>query len=494
MSLFTFSKEDLEKLEEVNALFNSTKSTNVNSALDKSLKDFWSYLQKCESYHLNETYKTEGYIHDMENMLSLFIINFLIDEGYLTSNIRALGLPQSKINLPLTDDKTSLESIFNSILDFLVAEDGTLYFMSKYCQLDVMWTVVLLYYAFYKYIDPYGVHSFVVKPNPQIKNNKTPVLPPLNAKIAIIGDWGTGAWKDGDLPKAPAQLVIEGVEALKPDYVIHLGDVYYAGTSNEERNNLLGLLKGKSLGKLYTMNSNHEMYDGANGLYDVALESQLFSEQLGRTFFSIDIGDWILVGLDSAYFDDSALYMEGSLYKDKKTSYQYKFLNDLSKQGKPIFLMTHHNGIGIKDHNFTVNTKLWDQVKECLDGNMPDMWYWGHVHNGIVYNTDKLSFPNTKIPKSTTGKTPQFRCCGHASIPFGNGSGFYTKKGGQKIMRDELEYYSHTPLDASHPTLSQRERVLNGFAVIDINGSDIKETFYEVSNANPKPKAVWWSK
>ena len=492
MSLFAFSKEDHQKLEEVNVLYDSIKASqaDVASSLDKSLADFWSYLQTCESYHLNETYKTDGYIHDMENMLSLFIINVLVDEGYLTSKIRDLGLPKSQINMPLTDGATSFESILESILDFLVAEDGTLYFMSKYCQLDVMWTVVLLYYAFYKYIYPKGVHPFVVKPQGEPK----PTLPPLNAKIAIIGDWGTGAWKDGKLSKAPAQLVVDGVEALKPDYVIHLGDVYYAGTSNEERRNLVGLLKDKALGKLYTMNSNHEMYDGANGLYKEAIASGLFPDQLGRTFFSIDIGDWILVGLDSAYFDDSALYMDGSLYKDKDTSPQYKFLNAISKQGKPILLMTHHNGIGIKDHKFTVNTKLWNQVTDCLDGNMPDLWYWGHVHNGIVYNTEKLSFPDTKIPKSTTGKIPQFRCCGHASIPFGNGSGFYTKEGGKKVMRDELEYYAHTPLNASDPTLSQRERVLNGFAVIDINGSEIIETFYEVSNANPKPKAVWSSK
>ena len=102
--------------------------------------------------------------------------------------------------------------------------------------------------------------------------------------------------------------------------------------------------------------------------------------------------------------------------------------------------------------------------------------------------------PNKKIPKSTTGQTPQFRCCGHASIPFGNGSGFYTEQNGVKTMRDELNYYAHTPLNANQPTLSQEERVLNGFAMIEINGSEIKETFYEVSNENSMPNPVWSSK
>nr|WP_321228052.1 metallophosphoesterase [uncultured Psychroserpens sp.] len=495
MNTFSLTQDEQEKLADINELYNSQKSIEALNSQENILSEFWLYLKECESYYINNTFKTKGYVHDMENMLSLYILNRLVDEGHLTSRIRDLGLPKSEIVLPHTDGSVSIESQFNSILDHLVAEDGTLYFMSKYCQLDVLWTAVLLWYAYYKHIHPGGVHTFVEIPKPIIN----PVIPPSKAKIAIIGDWGTGKWKDGKLPSCPAELGINGIEHLKPDYVIHLGDVYYAGRTKEERKKLIGLLKGKSLGKLYTMNSNHEMYDGANGLYDESLSNLLFTEQRGRTYFSMDIGDWVLVGLDSAFFDESPLYMSGSLYKDVVKSSQRKFLNDISKQGKPLLLMTHHNGIGVKDHKLTINKNLWSQVELCLDGKMPDLWYWGHVHNGIVYNTEKLNFPETeipnkKIPKSTTGQTPQFRCCGHASIPFGNGSGFYTEQNGVKTMRDELNYYAHTPLNASQPTLSQEERVLNGFAMIEINGSEIKETFYEVSNENSMPNPVWSSK
>nr|WP_321244250.1 metallophosphoesterase [uncultured Psychroserpens sp.] len=497
MNLFNFTQDENQKFEAINALFDSDKSTEALNSSENELAKFWSYLQTCESYYTNNTYKKEGYVHDMENMLSLFILNILVDQGHLTSKLRDLGLPKSNINLTLTEGDVSIESQFNSILDYLVAEDGTLYFISKYCQLDPLWSAVLVWYAYYKYLDPKGVHPFVEIPKPIKKSTKKPSPKPSKTKIAIIGDWGTGKWKDGQLTNAPAELVINGVETLQPDYVIHLGDVYYAGTKHEERKKLIALLKDKSLGKLYTMNSNHEMYDGANGLYE-SLSNPLFEEQRGRTYFSIDIGGWILVGLDSAYFDESPLYMSGSLYKDINKSAQHKFLNELSKKGKPLLLMTHHNGIGIKDHKFTINKPLWTQVAAALNGKMPDLWYWGHVHNGIVYKTEKLSFPNTKIPESTTGKTPQFRCCGHASMPFGNGSGFYTEKKGIKTMRDELAYYAHTPLNISNPTISQKERVLNGFAIVEIGDikSDlvITETFYEVSNENPKPNAVWCSK
>jgi hypothetical protein len=491
MSNLKFTDEELQKFDEINAIYTNDISEKVLKSSGSHLIEFGSYLKTCESYHTNSTYKTEGYVHDMENMLALFIINHLIDEGFLTKKIREHGLPKSDIDITLTGTEEKIETIIELILNEFVAEDGTLYYFSKYCQLDLLWTVVLVLYAYHKYIDPFGIHDFVEEPRP-IKN---PIIPPSKAKIAIIGDWGTGIWQDGDLKYSPAELVINGVESLNPDYVIHLGDVYYAGTNNEEKQNLVKILEKKSLSNLYTMNSNHEMYDGAKGLYKESLSTPLFTGQRGRTYFSIDIGNWILVGLDSAYHDDSALYMKGSLYRDIETSAQHKFLNDISKQGKPIVLMTHHNGIGVADHKLNVNHKLWNQVTECLGGQMPDMWYWGHVHNGVVYNTEKLEFSDgTVIPKSTTNKTPQFRCCGHASMPFGNGSGFYKKESGVNVMIDEIDYYAHTKLDTENPTPSQKERVLNGFAMLEIDGSEIKETFYEVSNKNPTPNPMWSSK
>jgi calcineurin-like phosphoesterase family protein len=50
------------------------------------------------------------------------------------------------------------------------------------------------------------------------------------AKIAIMGDWGTGA--------QPAISVLKQIAAAKPDIVIHLGDIYYSGTPAECREQL----------------------------------------------------------------------------------------------------------------------------------------------------------------------------------------------------------------------------------------------------------------
>lgn len=48
---------------------------------------------------------------------------------------------------------------------------------------------------------------------------------PSSAKIAIIGDFGTGLSDSFELLK---HIIIE----KEADIIIHLGDVYYAGTPN----------------------------------------------------------------------------------------------------------------------------------------------------------------------------------------------------------------------------------------------------------------------
>ena len=50
-----------------------------------------------------------------------------------------------------------------------------------------------------------------------------------NARIGLIGDWGTGA--------VPAKRILRQLKAQNPDVLIHLGDIYYSGTEEECRIN-----------------------------------------------------------------------------------------------------------------------------------------------------------------------------------------------------------------------------------------------------------------
>jgi hypothetical protein len=470
METYNFTVEEQQVLDSINTKFEEAFSEKAHLDIPEAALHYWDYLKQCEGYYLDNSFQTEEYSHDMENILSLYTLNDLIDKGHLTAKLRDFHLPKSEITAAQLSRE---ENLFGK-----VHGDGTIYAISKFCQLDPLWMAVLCYYFYYK-VFPEKKHPFV-NPALPLENVTVPNIP-QTAKVAIIGDWGTGKWRDGKKHECPSELVIQGVIDEKPDFIIHLGDVYYAGTKREERKHLLDRLPESYKGKVFTMNSNHEMYDGANGLLGTTLKDPRFTHQGGSSCFAIEIGNWVIVALDSAYYDDSFLYMDGSLKNKEGGEGQLKFLSAYAKKGKKLMLLTHHNGILVKSKPER-NSNLWNEVVSAIGNKLPDAWYWGHVHNGIVYNGNLDIY---KGYETLNGGEPIMRCCGHASIPFGNGTYLGPLHKGDN---SELKYYAHTPMP--DPTTEvQKLRVLNGFALIEITGSELTETFYEVSNTTGPVKA-----
>jgi hypothetical protein len=487
-----FEGQDLKVFEDIISNLKSDMEQK-NATSDPYILSFWEYLKYCEALFVSGDYKENANPDDVESMLSLHLLNYKIPKT-ITTLLRGIGLPTSEIEENISES--------HPIWDGWVYKNGTLFSFAKYCQLDPLWALMFVIHAKYKH-HPDLIHPFIKQPCIDSFNSSSP----SGARIAIIGDWGTGAYIDGHIfgshvKKCPAQLVIDGIMNLdpRPDYILHLGDVYYAGTKEEERDKFIGLLDALPAdykGKFFTMNSNHEMYDGANGLFEVTICNPKFAPQEGSTYFSLEVGDWIIVGLDSAYYDKSHLYMDGAIFNENGGQEQVEFLKMKEEkaraEGKQLLLLTHHNPIEYDASGF-VDSKLnegslWEQVVDkALGGRIPDAWYWGHIHNGIVYDIPELLQRKDNPLKIDLkpGEDPKFRCCGHASIPFGKATGLDTPG---------IPYFAQTAMDPPHPTASQNLRVLNGFAVIDINGSSFKETFYEVSNTYPdgKPNPIWHS-
>lgn len=471
MTDYAITKEFQEQCDDINQKFEQAYADGAHlSATKKDADGFWDYLKKCEQLYVDGNAYDDINELDRENILALYHLNAFIDKGHLKNHLRDV------FNLPSTAITSQMLSEDKNLAAGWVAGDGTIYALSRYCQLDYRWTLVMAYYYYYKLL-PRKKHCFVKA----TQEHKKPF--PNKVKIVIIGDWGTGDWKDGGKTKCPAQLVIDAIMELspKPDYIIHLGDVYYAGTPKEEKKHLLKMLPASYTGKLYTMNSNHEMYDGAKGLMGITLKNLRFSDQGCSTYFSIELKDWIIVGLDSAYYDDSFLYMKGSLCNSKGGKEQLTFLTNAYKTNKKVLLMTHHNGIEVAKKGPKPNKKLWDQVLGAMNNNLPDVWYWGHVHNGIVYKED------LSIYEKSTNKISKMRCCGHASIPFGNGAYLENISTGKN---PDVLYYAHTSMPDPTDKV-QKLRTLNGFAVINIDDGKFTETFYEVKNTKPKLIKVW---
>lgn len=357
-----------------------------------------------------------------------------------------------------------------------VADDGGIFGDGTYELLDPAGLSIFAEYIWHYFFDRFA--SFTVK---------NVVVPAVGAsaqdiKIALIGDWGTGPYT----PAGPAADVMRQVRTLNPDYIIHLGDIYYSGTATEEQDNLLTGWAGVS-GKSFTLNSNHEMYDGGFGYFQAALTNSIFSAQQDTSYFALQYSDaahggpWTILALDSAYWSTSAMVMAGSISDPASpragANAQSDFIAHLGVPPAKVIVLTHHNPISY-DGTAAVQdgaaNDLLLQVQSKL--GQPAAWYWGHVHNGVVYSRP-----------SVAGGLTRCRCLGHGAIPFGPARGLAAAENPTPPQSRTVEWYANVP----NPDPLTVPRVLNGFVLLTITMTGaVTDVFYDQNGAvayGPQP-------
>jgi hypothetical protein len=341
----------------------------------------------------------------------------------------------------LTDDAdgvaAALPELQPGAIEIDVDAGGAIWGTDKYQQLDPGWLGSAAAWLEHLILGKY--------PFPQGEPPVTSV--PDQLTLAIAGDFGTGNWGTAAKPAASTKIATLGIPGLAPNLTIHLGDVYYEGSSSEETNNLVKLWPpGSGPATSFTMNSNHEMYSGAKPYFVQALGSPLFAAQKPYSFFALENTNWVIVGLDSAYYSDElTLYMNGSL----GAGAQVEFLKSQAQKGKKVILLTHHNGLA---EDGSATTGLWNEVMSCFPaGSGPAYWYWGHVHAGVVYQ-----------PKNGV----QCRCAGHGALPWGYAS---------ELDNPNVAWFEKRNAGDPGDTL----RVFNGFTFLQLTGASVNETFYD---------------
>lgn len=352
--------------------------------------------------------------------------------------------------------------------DGIIAPDGSVLGSGTYEDFDDGWL-----WSFFNYLinilHPQRIAPFTPA------GGGAPFSQPLQlcngeARIVLIGDWGTGAYNAGGYD--PATSVLETAMKLKPDYLIHLGDVYYAGTQDapppgEEHRNFLSMWPPMPPQRSFTLNSNHEMYGGANGYFNVSLgrgsaTPTPFVHQNGYSYFALSCGDLAIVGLDAAYFDPSSMYMDGGLGPMDKDP-QYAFLQEVAANHRQLILLTHQTALSMDGGTLL---PLWSDVSGAIDASKIALWYWGHIHAGIAYDTS-----------SAIGKFGvRAACCGHGAIPMGDPWGLQRHSTG-------VAWYAHTPVGGQAPA----NRVRNGFAMLTVSSDGVEEAFYNAGDLKP----VW---
>lgn len=349
------------------------------------------------------------------------------------------GLPASKIT---NEDWTNWGTIWAG--NGVCYGDGSLINVQQYAMMDMRWAAAYLGYLEYMH----NKHPF--NENYNVTTVST-TSQPDQLTLGLFGDWGTAPKQEGTSNASPSADVMTQLNTLNPDILIHLGDVYYQGSVSEEQNNLLNQWKPAPIAN-FALNSNHEMYSGAYGLFNPTLSNSIFNAQAQSTFFQINYGNWIILGLDSAY-NSTEVYMDGAITDAAQLSL-LQSLQGWSAQGKKLLILTHHNPV-IEPGGET--NSLWTDVTGPNGLNAtPDMWYWGHIHNGIVY-------ANSAVTGSTA-----CRCLGHAAIPYGNATWFENNT--------NIDFYTNkTP----NPSTGNPVQAMNGFAILTLYpDGGISETWY----------------
>lgn len=355
-----------------------------------------------------------------------------------------------------THGNTLDQQVKEKAIEIKTDPEGAILGAGKYEQLDPGWELVAGTVWLENLLDKHPFPPGMPEPVP------LQVLSPEKLRIALAGDFGTGNFGASDSPSTKISKIIP---TLQPHVTIHLGDVYYAGTEGEEQSKLLRYWPLGSIGS-FTLNSNHEMYSGGGPYFNDAVGGPVFNKfQSPYSFFAIEYGNWVIVGLDTAYHAGVVdLYMNGSIVDPKAADggAQVQLLRSIAQKNKDVILLTHHNGFdlgGLDTSNTSVQPpKLYGEIMAAFkDCKPPAYWYWGHKHAGAAF-----------APLKDTGML--CRCTGHAALPWGSSSELQQGKNSGLVA-----WYENKSAEDPNSKL----RVFNGFTFLELDPGAISETFYD---------------
>lgn len=207
---------------------------------------------------------------------------------------------------------------------------------------------------------------------------------PARCRVGVLGDWGSGLYG------APviARTIASDVEPY--DLLLHLGDVYYAGTERAVQDRFLDLWPFRENRPISrALNSNHEMYTGGSGYFGLTLP------RFGQSSSCVALSNerWLLIGLDSAYREHNLSQEQADWVKGLCASPEHAH--------KKVVLFSHHQPYS---HFEKGGAKLVSALDPLLTSGRIFAWYWGHEHRAVLYDLH----PGWKM---------YGRCIGHSGFP-----------------------------------------------------------------------------
>jgi hypothetical protein len=279
---------------------------------------------------------------------------------------------------------------------------------------------------------------------------------PTAGRIALIGDWGTGLYGAPEIARAVRN---------DPDpfmLLLHLGDVYYSGTSKEVTQRFLDPWPFRNDAANRALNSNHEMYSGGDAYFDQTLPR--FDQE--ASYFAYQNEHWTLVGLDVAYRDHAI------------DDEQVEWLKEIVARGgeRKIVLFSHHQ---LYSHFESQGGNLWTHpgFGELLRSKRIFAWYWGHEHRCTLFQQPDEQF-------GLWG-----RCIGHSGMPqsrddtrnLPQATGKLYERADWRLSpaqtREGNKLPSAVVLEGSNKYITDEEDKFtpHGYAVLTVDGPMLKE-------------------
>lgn len=299
--------------------------------------------------------------------------------------------------------------------------------------------------------------------------------------IDLIGDWGTGTDE--------AQMVASLVEKSRPDFTIHLGDVYYVGDGTEVKENFLGVKTSRytpvkwPMGTKgsFALSGNHEMYAHGSGYFGYVLPKMGLRDrdsEWGRgqwaSFFCLQNEHWRILAIDTGY--NSAAFDWGRVPVIQKTKFIRTSLHFKPQCTIPPALMkwiestVNPDGdsrglIVLSHHGSHSSFGEWYQIpaKQLARAiHRPVIWFWGHEHKLAIY--DKYA---------VAGGIPTYgRCIGHGGMPVERGA-LPDINECRWLAWDNRRYDNGEKIDAGY----------NGWAKVILEGPRMSVEYYDLHGA-----------
>jgi hypothetical protein len=292
-----------------------------------------------------------------------------------------------------------------------------------------------------------------------------------DARLVIVGDWGTGLPRARNVAAQMRERIGEAVAARRQVHVLHLGDVYYSGLETEDQRRFLDLWpvtqeQADAGVTSWSLNGNHDMYSGGFGYFGTLLRDPRFRRQRSpdgkpTSFFRLRSPSWDFIGIDTSWDTDVTSAGKVGVLTDPQGSY---VAAAAAQSSRKLVLFSHHQLLSVYDQA-DIGSTLPAKLAPVLNGNRVTAWWWGHEHRAIAYEAAAgIRYP---------------RCLGNGGVP---------------VLPDPAPPAGSKPAITWHSTRSVREdgqeRTRFGFAVLDLSPDRIEVAYVDDDGHIPYTEAI----